>query len=94
VRAAVPMHTKQHIPDPGPRSGDALLCVRQGADGVWTVSEDASAGSAMAYFPTKRAAVRHAVAQARLRRASEVRVPSSDGRVESTRAYVEGSHQR
>ena len=88
------MHTKQDIPHPGPRSGEALLCVRQGADGVWTVSEQASAGSAMAYFPTKRAAVRHAVAQARLRRACEVRVLSPDGEVESTRAYAEGSHHR
>jgi hypothetical protein len=88
------MHTTHEIPSPGPRSGVSLLIVAQGADRVWTVSEQATAGSAVAYFPTKRAAVRHALAQARMRDACEVRVVSADGEIESTRAYADGSHRR
>jgi hypothetical protein len=46
-------------------SGTPLLSVAQTRDGVWSVNERGPARVAIAYFPTKWGAMRHAVRAAR-----------------------------
>jgi hypothetical protein len=72
----------------GATSAASILSVAQGADGVWSVNERGSDAAAVSYFPSKRAAIRHALRAARLRRACLVRVLRGDGEVEVARSYA------
>ena len=53
-------------------SGTPLLSVTQTRDGVWSVNERGPTRVAIAYFPTKWGAMRHAVRVARARRRCRV----------------------
>jgi hypothetical protein len=53
-------------------SGMPLLSVTQTRDGVWSVNERGPTRVAIAYFPSKWGALRHAVRVARTRRRCRV----------------------
>jgi hypothetical protein len=53
-------------------SGTPLLSVTQTCDGVWSVNERGPTRVAIAYFPTKWGAMRHAVRVARTRQRCRV----------------------
>jgi hypothetical protein len=53
-------------------SGTPLLSVTQTRDGVWSVNERGPTRVAIAYFPSKWGALRHAVRVARTRRRCRV----------------------
>jgi hypothetical protein len=53
-------------------SGRPLLSVTQTRDGVWSVNERGPTRVAIAYFPSKWGALRHAVRVARTRRRCRV----------------------
>jgi hypothetical protein len=53
-------------------SGRPLLSVTQTRDGVWSVNERGPTRVAIAYFPSKWGALRHAVRVARTRRCCRV----------------------
>jgi hypothetical protein len=61
-------------------SGTPLLSVTQTRDGVWSVNERGPTRVAIAYFPSKWGAIRHAVRVARARRRCRVSlVDRTDG---------------
>jgi hypothetical protein len=84
------MKNIQHPTRPGPAAGVSVLSVMEGADGVWSVNEEASDAQTLSYFASKHAAVRHALRVARQRRSCEVRLLGPGGRIESTRSYEMG----
>lgn len=53
-------------------SGTPLLSITQTRDGVWSVNERGPTRVAIAYFPSKWGAIRHAVRVARERRRCRV----------------------
>lgn len=53
-------------------SGTPLLSITQTRDGVWSVNERGPTRVAIAYFPSKWGAIRHAVRVARARRRCRV----------------------
>jgi hypothetical protein len=55
-------------------SGTPLLSVLQTRDGVWSVNERGPTRVAIAYFPSKWGALRHAVRLARARRRCRVAI--------------------
>jgi hypothetical protein len=59
--------------------GTPLLSVTQTRDGVWSVNERSPTRVAIAYFPTKWGAMRHAVRLAKSRRRCRVAVLERGG---------------
>lgn len=55
-------------------SGTPLLSVSQTRDGVWSVNERGPTRVAIAYFPTKWSAMRHAVRVAKAKRRCRVAI--------------------
>ena len=64
-----------------------LLSVTQTRDGVWSVNERGPSRVAIAYFPSKWGAMRHAVRVARAKRRCRVAVLQDDGAVRVARDY-------
>jgi hypothetical protein len=64
-----------------------LLSVVLSRDGVWSVNERGPGRVAVAYFPSKWGAMRHAVRVARAKRRCRVAVLQSDGAVRLAREY-------
>jgi hypothetical protein len=60
-------------------SGTPVLSVLQTRDGVWSVNERGPTRVAIAYFPTKWGALRHAVRAARAKRRCRVAVLERGG---------------
>ena len=56
-------------------------------DGVWTVNERGPSRVAIAYFPSKWGAMKHAVRVARAKRRCRVAVLQADGEIEMSRDY-------
>lgn len=67
--------------------GTPLLSVALSKDGVWSVNERGPSRVAVAYFPTKWAAMKHAVRVARAKRRCRVAVLAPDGAVRLSRDY-------
>jgi hypothetical protein len=68
-------------------SSTPLLSVVQTRDGVWSVNERGPARVAIAYFPTKWGAMRHAVRVAKAQRRCRVAVLERGGTVAAAREY-------
>ena len=66
------------------------LSVSRTRDGVWSVNERGPSRVAIAYFPSKWGAMKHAVRVARAKRRCRVAVLESDGRVRLSRDYEQG----
>jgi hypothetical protein len=76
---------------PGPpgqaQGGRARVVVFQAAEGNWAVDEQAPGKGALSYFPTKLAAMRHALQLARSAAPSELRVLDGRGAVTESREF-------
>ena len=72
------MPAPQHTP---------LLSVTLSKDGVWSVNERGPSRVAVAYFPSKWGAMRHAVRVAKAKRRCRVAVLERDGEVKLSRDY-------
>ena len=59
----------------------------QTRDGVWSVNERGPSRVAIAYFPSKWGAMKHAVRVARAKRRCRVAVLQPDGKIEMSRDY-------
>lgn len=70
--------------------GTPLLSVTRTRDGVWSVNERGPARVAIAYFPTKWGAMRHAVRVAKARRRCRVAIVEHGG-VKLVHDYAEPS---
>jgi len=70
-------------------SGTPILSVSQTRDGVWSVNERGPARVAIAYFPTKWRALRHAVKVARARRRCRVAILERGGGVRLSHVYTQ-----
>ena len=68
-------------------SGTPLLSVTQTRDGVWSVNERGPTRVAIAYFPTKWGAMRHAVRVAKAQRRCRVAIVERDGGVRLSHEY-------
>ena len=69
-------------------SGNApLVSVRLTKDGVWSVNERGASRIAIAYFPSKWGAIRHAVRVARAKRRCRVAVLDPGGALGASRDY-------
>ena len=64
-----------------------LLSVVLSKDGVWSVNERGESRVAVAYFPSKWGAMRHAVRVARAKRRCRVAVLEGDGAVRVAHDY-------
>lgn len=64
-----------------------VLSVSLNKDGVWSVNERGPSRVAVAYFPSKWGAMRHAVRVARAKRRCRVAVLQDDGAVRVARDY-------
>ena len=67
------------------------LSVTRTRDGVWTVSERGPSRVAIAYFPAKWGAMKHAVRVARAKRRCRVAVLQPDGGLQLSREYRQDS---
>ena len=67
-----------------------LVSVRLTRDGVWSVNERGANRVAIAYFPSKWGAIRHAVRTARGRRHCRVALLEPGGAVGLSREYRNG----
>lgn len=67
-----------------------LLSVTCTRDGVWSVNERSAGRIAVAYFPSKWGAMRHAVRSAMGRRRCRVALIEPDGAVRVQRDYESG----
>jgi hypothetical protein len=72
-------------------SGTPLLSVTQTRDGVWSVNERGPGRVAIAYFPSKWGALRHAVRSARAKPRCRVAVLARGGTVALSHEYAEAS---
>lgn len=72
-------------------SGTPLLSVTQTRDGVWSVNERGPGRVAIAYFPTKWGALKHAVRSARAKPRCRVAVLVRGGTVALSHEYAEAS---
>ena len=72
-----------------PRPGTELAVARS-RDGVWSVNERGPGRVAIAYFPSKWGAMKHAVRVARAKRRCRIAVLEADGAVQLTRDYEQG----
>lgn len=70
-----------------PQPGTPLLSVVQTRDGVWSVNERGPTRVAIAYFPTKWGAMRHAVRVARAKPRCRVAIVERGGAVELAHEY-------
>lgn len=71
-----------------PQAGEpALLSVAPTRDGLWCVNERGPGRVAVAYFPSKLGALKHAVKSARARPRARVAVLHGDGGVAASRSY-------
>ena len=70
-----------------PQPGTPLLSVVQTRDGVWSVNERGPRRVAIAYFPTKWGAMRHAVRAARAKPRCRVAVVERGGAVQLAHDY-------
>jgi hypothetical protein len=68
-----------------------LLSVTETRDGVWSVNERGPSRVAIAYFPSKLGALRHAVRVAHAKRRCRVAVIERDGTVRLARDYEQRS---
>lgn len=68
-------------------SGTPLLSVMQTRDGVWSVNERGPTRVAIAYFPTKWGAMRHAVRVAKAKQRCRVAVVERGGAVRLSHEY-------
>ncbi len=68
-------------------AGTPLLSISQTRDGVWSVNERGASRVAVAYFPSKMGAMRHAVRVARAKRRCRVAVLENDGAVRVAHDY-------
>ena len=66
---------------------EPVLSVAQSKDGVWSVNERGPSRVAVAYFPSKWGALRHAVRVARAKPRCRVAVHEADGAVQAQRDY-------
>jgi hypothetical protein len=64
-----------------------LLSVAPTDDGVWSVNERGPSRTAIAYFPSKWRALKHAVRAAKAKRRARVAILESDGAVRLSRDY-------
>jgi len=64
-----------------------LLSVALSKDGVWSVNERGPSRVAVAYFPSKMGAMRHAVRVAKAKRRCRVAVLEGNGAVRAARDY-------
>ena len=67
------------------------LSVSETRDGVWSVNERGPSRVAIAYFPSKWGAMKHAVRAARAKRRCRVAVVESNGVVRLSREYEQRS---
>lgn len=67
-----------------------LLSVIRNRDGVWSVNERTASRVAVAYFPSKWGAIRHAVRSAMARRRCRVALIEPDGAIRVQRDYERG----
>ena len=67
-----------------------LLSVALSKDGVWSVNERGPSRVAIAYFPSKWGAMKHAVRVARAKRRCRVAVLEADGAVRLSHDYEQG----
>jgi len=72
-------------------SGTPLVSVTRTRDGVWSVNERGPTRVAIAYFPTKWGAMKHAVRVAKAKRRCRVAVLENAGTVKLAREYQEAS---
>jgi hypothetical protein len=72
-------------------SGTPLVSVVQTRDGVWSVNERSPTRVAIAYFPTKWGAMKHAVRVAKSKRRCRVAILQSGGVVQLAHEYMETS---
>jgi uncharacterized protein DUF2188 len=70
-------------------SSTPLLSVTQTLDGVWSVNERGPTRVAIAYFPTKWGAMRHAVRVAREQRPCRVAIVERGGGVRLSHEYTQ-----
>jgi hypothetical protein len=68
-------------------SGTPLVSVSQTRDGVWSVNERGPTRVAIAYFPTKWSAMRHAVRVAKAKRRCRVAVLERGGALKLSHEY-------
>jgi hypothetical protein len=68
-------------------AGTPLLSVSQTRDGVWSVNERGPTRVAIAYFPTKWSAMRHAVRVAKAKRRCRVAVLERGGGLKLSHEY-------
>jgi hypothetical protein len=73
-----------------PASGMPLLSVAETRDGVWSVNERGPSRVAVAYFPSKWGAVKHAVRVARAKPRCRVAILERNGTVRLAREYDQG----
>jgi hypothetical protein len=64
-----------------------LLSVAPTEDGVWSVNERGPSRAAIAYFPNKWRALKHAVRAAKAKQRARVAILESDGAVRLSRDY-------
>jgi len=68
-----------------------LLSVTQTKDGVWSVNERGPSRVAIAYFPSKWGALKHAVRVAHAKPRCRVALVAHDGTVHLARDYAQGA---
>jgi hypothetical protein len=68
-----------------------LLSVAETRDGVWSVNERGPSRIAIAYFPSKWGAMKHAVRVALAKPRCRVAVVERDGTVRAARDYEQGA---
>ena len=68
-----------------------LLSVSETKDGVWSVGERGPSRVAIAYFPSKWGALKHAVRVAHAKPRCRVAVVERDGTVRLAREYAQGT---
>jgi hypothetical protein len=68
-------------------SNAPLLSIALTKDGVWSVNERGPSRVAIAYFPSKWGAMKHAVRVARAKRRCRVAILESDGAVKVSHEY-------
>jgi hypothetical protein len=67
-----------------------LLSVTETRDGVWSVNERGPSRIAVAYFPSKWGAMKHAVRVAHAKARCRVAVVERDGTIRLARDYEQG----
>jgi hypothetical protein len=70
--------------------GMALLSVAETRDGVWSVNERGPSRVAVAYFPSKFGAVKHALRVARAKPRCRIAILERNGQVRLAREYDQG----